>query len=137
MFEHNKDYTLIDASIYSDMITHISINFTDTELNDIRKVLDDLKLVYNLDIKYGDVPFNGVNTIIDSDLPYASVMLKGLTNDNGYYKFTRISILEIVKFDDEWYYLFISKANEDKSMDNYYKCDQFNGLLQCLKDNLL
>lgn len=44
----------------------------------------------------------------------------------------------IYKYDDEWYILLVKKANfkisTARDMTKYYKCDQFEGLLKCLKD---
>ena len=44
----------------------------------------------------------------------------------------------IYKYDDEWYILSVKKSNFEistaRDVTKYYKCDQFDGLLKCLKD---
>ena len=42
------------------------------------------------------------------------------------------------KFKDEWYTLHICKIPDSDSDDyifKYYKCDQMDGLIKCIKDN--
>jgi len=44
----------------------------------------------------------------------------------------------IYKTDDDWYYLYYNRDEiingKKEDMEYYYRCDQFDGLLQCLED---
>lgn len=42
---------------------------------------------------------------------------------------SRFDFIGIYKSDDGWYYVESGKMN----LDNFYKCDQWDGLLNCLK----
>ena len=44
----------------------------------------------------------------------------------------------IYKTDDDWYYLYYNRDEiingEKEDVEHYYRCDQFDGILQCLED---
>ena len=46
--------------------------------------------------------------------------------DSGDSTCVRIGDLDILKYDDEWYYIY------NRSSRVVYRCDQFEGLLKCL-----
>ena len=48
-------------------------------------------------------------------------------------KYTKI--ITIVKLKDEWYYIILSTRDGDVDQ-SFYKCDQFEGLLSFLKNNV-
>ncbi len=46
------------------------------------------------------------------------------------------SVIAIYKTDDDWFYVENAEYDpRNPRFIKYYKCDQFEGLLQCLKDN--
>ena len=45
------------------------------------------------------------------------------------------NLIRIYEIDDEWFILEIDDRYNTGGYFHYYKCDQFEGLLQCLRDN--
>ena len=97
------------------------IDFTNGELNSIKKLLPDENIINRYE--YSDW---------DDNLNYTRAMVINHTNP----KFIpeddannwRGTIFIIIKLKDEWFYIF----NWDES--KKYKCDQFTGLLEYIKD---
>jgi hypothetical protein len=46
---------------------------------------------------------------------------------------TKYNTCTIRKKDDDWYYLTMTRYNPSSNT-KYYKCDQFDGLINCLKN---
>lgn len=122
-FEDIKYYKDISCAEYSIAIDAICLEPNDLEIQSIKDILIDKHPWFKFDVKHG-----GIDSKIDiKDLPYIQISSENYINNK------RLNI-EIVKSTDEWYYLFIS--NNKGTLDNYYKCDQFDSLLKCLKDNI-
>lgn len=106
MFEDQSlGYEDINSSIYNDKISLSKIHFTENELQCIESFSNDIYVrVYTFGIGQQYIL---IATRIEGD-----------------------KLFEVVKCDDEWYYLEFFYNYK------YYKCDQLNGLLQCIKDNM-
>lgn len=95
-------------------------NFTQDELNTLYKVLKpdySIDKIIVMDYCYFDGYFDDPEDY--QMLQTVFVTLDGSTN--GIYS------IDIIKLPDEWFTLNISRG------DFFYKCDQFEGLLMCLK----
>jgi hypothetical protein len=79
--------------------------FTESEYKIISDMLN--KIFADIEISY----------VISSIVPKAIIQARIYFDE----------IFEIWKFSDEWYYV------EDSTMRHYYKCDQFSGLIDCIK----
>lgn len=66
---------------------------------------------------------NSIFTDIKISYAISAVVPKSIIESNIYGD----EIFAIWKFSDEWYYV------EDSNMRHYYKCDQFSGLIDCIK----
>lgn len=101
-----------DPIINSD--TNDEIEFTKNEVDDIISLYD--KKIFSINLKgwtEGSVVFDG--SIVHE------IGIKDKFNTYAIYK-----------YDDEWYILLTRYVNNNNW--TYYKCDQFEGLLECLKD---
>jgi hypothetical protein len=110
-----------DSNKYYKQITHQecskivfdrdnTIEFSNNESQELDILMSDLK------INYRKIVFN----YDDNDICYQVYTKSG-------FKLVPLDLV-LYKVIDEWYYISIFKL--------YYKCDQFDGLLLCLKDNL-
>lgn len=122
LFESIIGYQLVDLDEYSNKIVEDSVKFTEKELVDIKKTLNDN--YDSLEIYYADDEVE--------DRQYLSVKSSKPIDGQNFRSYR--SDIEIMKFDDEWYYLEI--YNYAKKSFLYYKCDQFYGLINCIKNNI-
>jgi hypothetical protein len=60
---------------------------------------------------------------------YSILVYKPILNKDGESEY--IQEIRVDKVKDEWYYLQLTISEEDDY--HYYKCDQFDGLIDCLK----
>ena len=82
------------------------ISFTYNEKDKIKSILEGTNYIF----------VDGLTLTIDSGYPRAEL--------------TKIDYIHIKKCDDEWF--FVSLSVEDT--DEFYKCDQFDGLIKFLED---
>lgn len=91
----------------------VEIEFTKNEVDDIISLYDNRIFSINLrGWKEGTVIFDGS-------------AVQEIQINNKFYTYI------IYKYDDEWYTLSLRFVNNDWT---HYKCDQFEGLLECLKE---
>jgi hypothetical protein len=126
LFEEYNDptYWQITKDEY-DKVTDVSfqeaqecfVDFTDAELKAMNQFFDFKERIYSSAfVRLFDQPDQNLGTI----------------SKTSYYSFySENLIINVHKMVDEWYYVkYYSKKIYDRS---YYKCDQFDGLLDCLK----
>ena len=53
------------------------------------------------------------------------------------YSRLREIMLRILVDDDEWYYLLLNFSGNDYRMEKFFKCDQFEGLIDCIKKEVI
>ena len=53
----------------------------------------------------------------------------------GVFLYSSILFINVYKLKDEWYYVEVINKTQpiDTGNKHYYKCDQFDGLIDCLK----
>lgn len=107
----DKYYIPISISQYYMASESIDMTLDDSEVQSIKSILDEKLKKYSFKF-YGVEGSQFVNITAKKNVSYIQI--------------------EIVKSQDEWYYIYISE-----SLDSiYFKCDQFEGLLKCLQDNI-
>ena len=97
------------------------VDFTQSEISTIHNLIP--KSTYEIN------PHVGGDGIPEASIEYTK------------YEHTRNKLIFIVKTKDEWYYVKLNYWNitaikRVESITSYYKCDQFEGLLKCIKDIL-
>jgi len=107
--------------IWSDLISFIEdfwMTFTDKEIEMVRELLPDVKAKNSISTDFdlnGDISLFG-QSYLDT---------KGARLDSK--EFT------MIKLKDEWYYVMMDMSDQEED-DKFFKCDQFEGLLQLIKD---
>ena len=132
-YEYNRDLKSEDERCNEDEIGVLDIKFTDIELKKLREIFKN------------DVIPNIENTTVLTDyLPYQVMVYNRLFMK--FRKSTISTILEnypesIIQFiyitpiKDEWFYVSLGVWSTIHNVDYfYYKCDRWDGLLDCLED---
>jgi hypothetical protein len=114
LFENNEFYTEIDMDNFYDKLLIPCEKFTTNEIFKIEQLLDIIGS-FNTHIKNNNV-----------------LLFCGYNNRNR----NRIN-LNVAKCEDEWF-LVCCHTDDNRKNDNYfyYKCDQWDGLMKCLKEVL-
>lgn len=119
----------------------ININFSNLEINELEKFLN--RKLINLSEKvdeYGDYEYY-ISTQLAKDYDVnLHIFCDDLVNIlTIYYAFNKK--ISIIKRYDEWYYVFINSLSimplsSISSDSDVYKCDQFDGLINCFKEEI-
>jgi hypothetical protein len=122
-FEYDDDICNIGGTDGEEDVEYMRekwVEFTDQEISKITEILSEKKDV-NYIIDLPNFKFWKENGIARARLDIKPSK-KSKTLEN---------IMYIVKLEDDWYYLYDCYPNK------FYKCDQFDGLLKCIKDNII
>jgi hypothetical protein len=107
---------------YLKLFEDINNDFTKTDSSTFWASIKNAIPLNNEDISFlSKKGFSGNSTMMSTNM---------IKQDNDQY------IIAVVKTDDDWYYVmkdYYSKVSVDKSTE-FYKCDQFIGLKNCLTD---
>lgn len=110
-----KKFESFELSHENDMFFRNKEEFTEEEFNDVKKIVS--PLLYQYKIKYDEYT-----------KPYKSTIdiVEGLD-----------SLFELIKCEDSWYFIYDYSTGSDNEgfvdMSIIYKCDQYDGFLDCLK----
>lgn len=112
----NKGYVQISSNVCADIVSFL-LNKDSSKLVSMND--DQFEQISNF-YKFKKMPF-----YTDKDYPKES--------QKYFYRYENTKVtLEIFGLEDEWYYLsiWLKKSSYEE---NNYKCDQFDGLLDCLQ----
>jgi hypothetical protein len=129
LFESFEDYySLSDEETFNTP----AVGFNDIEISTIDSMSNRFKKL----VKIEKIRFDAFNMNPINEYPEDYDFFKhGFPKSSKVYQ---INILYVGKFlcirkiEDEWYMIRISRLDDDK----YYKCDQFDGMVKFLGDNL-
>jgi hypothetical protein len=130
---YNQYYQKVTLEDMQDLDYEQYVDFTQYEVNEIKKLISNH---YNITQTLFSV--NIVNNDIKISIPHFLQRINYWDKDTKWKRTFKpggpvvTSAYTVYKFNDDWFYLV-----DEKGISNYYKCDQLEGLLKCLKDNLI
>lgn len=101
-------------------------NFTWKEYRYLLKMMSGLTLK-GASTKYFDADFR---------LEFGNGYLGGNDESVIYVKRARYTFYEILKSEDEWFYLADMVKPDGGEYRSYFRCDQFSGLIECLEERI-
>ena len=140
--EYNQYYTEISQEEYSKLTLYHPINDEDEDVDLLYK--RDLEFIQNNWIDFTQSEISTLHNLIPKSTykinPYTDGVYSGIPKASIEYECKHNAIF-IIKMSDEWYYvhhthMFRDMNNNQDLLIKTYKCDQFDGLLKCIKDIL-
>lgn len=132
LFESNLLYQEITSEEYDTLVSGVSNpEYDDWETNPEYSNYDETRFIDENWIPFTKQELKKIQEL----LPDAHYNKQIKTSRNEARIDSELSDLIMIKLKDDWYYAFL-KMSEQEEGDLYFKCDQFEGLIQFIKDYL-